>query len=117
MGISNGNNSEDGFDIQIHNPSHAPAFGSFFGTQFFAVVLTDTSATAFDSDSIPTSIFLNDFSYNSWALTVDEGQVYGIITGVTVSQAIPLPAAFPLFATALAGMGLLGWRRKRKASV
>ncbi len=27
---------------------------------------------------------------------------------------IPLPAAFPLFATALAGMGLLGWRRKQK---
>ena len=32
------------------------------------------------------------------------------------SEAIPLPAAFPLFATALAGMGLLGWRRKWKAS-
>ncbi len=30
--------------------------------------------------------------------------------------AIPLPAAFPLFATALAGMGLMGWRRKRKAA-
>ncbi len=28
----------------------------------------------------------------------------------------PLPAAFPLFATALGGLGLLGWRRKRKAA-
>ena len=27
----------------------------------------------------------------------------------------PLPAALPLFATALGGLGLLGWRRKRKA--
>jgi hypothetical protein len=27
----------------------------------------------------------------------------------------PLPAAFPLFATGLGGLGLLGWRRKRKA--
>jgi hypothetical protein len=26
----------------------------------------------------------------------------------------PLPAAFPLFATGLGGLGLLGWRRKRK---
>jgi hypothetical protein len=26
----------------------------------------------------------------------------------------PLPAALPLFATGLAGLGLLGWRRKRK---
>ena len=33
------------------------------------------------------------------------------------TPAIPLPAAFPLFATAIAGLGLLGWRRKRKASV
>ena len=27
----------------------------------------------------------------------------------------PLPAALPLFATAIGGLGLLGWRRKRKA--
>jgi len=27
----------------------------------------------------------------------------------------PVPAAFPLFATGLGGLGLLGWRRKRKA--
>jgi hypothetical protein len=26
-----------------------------------------------------------------------------------------LPAALPLFATGLAGLGLLGWRRKKKA--
>jgi hypothetical protein len=29
--------------------------------------------------------------------------------------ATPLPAALPLFATGLGGLGLLGWRRKRKA--
>ena len=28
----------------------------------------------------------------------------------------PLPAALPLFATGLGGLGLLGWRRKRKAT-
>ena len=33
---------------------------------------------------------------------------------VTITQT-PLPAALPLFATGLAGLGLLGWRRKRKA--
>ena len=31
-------------------------------------------------------------------------------------SATPLPAAFPLFATGLGAMGLLGWRRKRKAA-
>jgi hypothetical protein len=28
----------------------------------------------------------------------------------------PLPAALPLFATSLGALGLLGWRRKRKAA-
>jgi hypothetical protein len=32
------------------------------------------------------------------------------------SSATPLPAALPLFATGLGALGLLGWRRKRKAA-
>jgi hypothetical protein len=32
-----------------------------------------------------------------------------------VSSETPLPAALPLFATGLGALGLLGWRRKRKA--
>jgi hypothetical protein len=35
-------------------------------------------------------------------------------TQVTPSP-VPLPSALPLFATALGGLGLLGWRRKKKA--
>ncbi len=31
------------------------------------------------------------------------------------TQETPLPAALPLFASSLGGLGLLGWRRKRKA--
>ena len=33
---------------------------------------------------------------------------------VTISET-PLPAALPLFATGLGALGLLGWRRRRKA--
>jgi hypothetical protein len=42
------------------------------------------------------------------------GAVDGFTTFVTTPQ-VPLPGALPLFATGLAGLGLLGWRRKRKA--
>ena len=38
-------------------------------------------------------------------------------TSNTIGTATPLPAALPLFATGLGAMGLLGWRRKRKAQV
>lgn len=36
---------------------------------------------------------------------------------VTVQAQTPIPAALPLFATGLGALGLLGWRRKRKAAV
>ena len=35
---------------------------------------------------------------------------------VSTPDTTPLPAALPLFATGLGGLGLLGWRRKRKAA-
>ena len=35
----------------------------------------------------------------------------------TPVSANPLPAALPLLATGLGGLGLLGWRSKRKAQV
>jgi hypothetical protein len=38
-----------------------------------------------------------------------------VINGPTA--ATPLPAALPLFATGLGALGLLGWRRRRKAAV
>jgi uncharacterized protein (TIGR03118 family) len=39
------------------------------------------------------------------------GEADGLIGAIQT----PIPAALPLFATGLAGLGLIGWRRKRKA--
>jgi len=51
--------------------------------------------------------------------TGGEGEaISGSFTFATTTEspsAIPLPAALPLFATGIGGLGLLGWRRKRKA--
>ena len=36
--------------------------------------------------------------------------------GLYIPAPVPLPAALPLFATGLGVLGLLGWRRRRKAA-
>ena len=38
----------------------------------------------------------------------------GLIADFTATSATPLPGALPLFATVLGGVGVLGWRKKRK---
>jgi hypothetical protein len=45
------------------------------------------------------------------AVTGDE-----LLTSVSTLAAVPVPPALPLFATGLAGLGLLGWRRKKAAA-
>jgi hypothetical protein len=40
----------------------------------------------------------------------------GIGNSLEVASATPLPAALPLFATGIGAFGLLGWRRKKKAT-
>jgi hypothetical protein len=40
---------------------------------------------------------------------------WDVMGQMTQQVETPLPAALPLFATGLGGLGLLGWRRKRKA--
>jgi len=69
-------------------------------TQFSFNVTATSALTAlvFGVGEEHGSFFLDDVSVNP--------------TGVA---AVPLPATFPLFATGLGALGLLGWRRKRKA--
>jgi hypothetical protein len=63
------------------------------------------------------SAYLDPFFFIDPSVT--DPSAYSIITseGIGNSPATtPLPAALPLFATGLGALGLLGWRRKRKAS-
>lgn len=62
----------------------------------------------------------DEFEASLWAdLWLDQATfdalVHDIKNGVTLRSA-RLPAALPLFASALAGMGFTGWRRKRQAA-
>ncbi len=73
-----------------------------------------------DDLSLPTAGELSQMDLITAAIGVSN-TFYNTLDGAewTISDITappPIPAAFPLFATALAGLGLLGWRRKRKAS-
>jgi hypothetical protein len=63
----------------------------------------------------PDAITQVNFTQGSIGLNVMSLTASGTATPET--GATPLPAALPLFATGIGGLGLLGWRRKRKQAV
>ena len=81
------------------------------------------SDTVFSNTSIPNTFSLVDFPSSTLEVEteydisnfVGKRDMFFQLTSVT-PLATPLPAALPLFASGLGGLGLLGWRRKRKAA-
>jgi hypothetical protein len=60
---------------------------------------------------------LNTLAFITGVTFVGAGSFTGTQTPITTEVlATPLPAALPLFASALGAMGFLGWRRKRKVA-
>lgn len=55
---------------------------------------------------------VDSFQYRILSVVNSNAAIVTIQVGV---NAVPLPAALPLFATGLGALGLFGWRRKRKA--
>jgi hypothetical protein len=84
------------------------------GWVHFSVTLSDANFTGDSLASILSNVtelqIRGEFINNSEA----EGLDNVMLTTAAVT-ATPLPAALPLFATGLGALGLLGWRRKRKA--
>ena len=58
-------------------------------------------------------LFPTSLPWISLAGSIASGSLVDVVNEGTAG-ATPLPAAFPLFASGLGALGLLGWRRKRK---
>jgi hypothetical protein len=61
----------------------------------------------------------NDVDFGLWDarfnIDIVEGNILTSVGALVQVNDLPIPAALPLFATGIGGLGLLGWRRKRKA--
>jgi hypothetical protein len=71
--------------------------------------LLPTSA-ATPTTSEVSSVVIGPGTYNLWF-----AEVNGLPAVLEATSVVPLPATLPLFASGIGAIGLLGWRRKRKA--
>ena len=85
---------------------------AFFSDTEGGAALTPLSCTG-----VTTSCTLASIAETGAFQTVNAGVADLIVSFASdLEAAVPLPAALPLFATGLGALGLLGWRRKRKAA-
>jgi len=82
----------------------------------------NSSFTGVSNPSLPLSYYAQPGPYFELSLFLGDsdqlttpGWAGTLTLTYDYTPATPLPAALPLFATGLGGLGLLGWRRKRKA--
>jgi hypothetical protein len=63
---------------------------------------------------LPISVTIGPGVYALWYAAVNG--LPETLLATSTPTVVPLPGALPLFAGGLVGLGLLGWRRKKKAT-
>ncbi len=105
--------------LGVINLSHG--FGPTFGTLSFSQSSNILEFSApFSVLNAPDGNFLYllvAFNFGDESRVAFSGFSGGVAQPVDPFSVAPVPAALPLFATGLGMMGLLGWRRKRRAGV
>ena len=96
LGVTSGTYTSPVFDLTtalIYNPAFVTAQGGLAQAEAVLIAGLEGGMTYF----------------NIHTVNFGGGEIRGQL------NAVPLPGALPLFATGLGALGLLGWRRKRKA--
>jgi hypothetical protein len=104
--------------INVDNPNGTYSFdttvGALIALSLGVEIFADSSISSRNNiaDYSNTARLFFDFAEPGAFFSADSGHVYSSDVIAT-----PVPAALPLFATGLGALGLLGWRRKKKAAV
>ncbi len=114
---ANNNNGYFGWDNVITTTGGGAPFGLTNGGIVFTAAGPDYYAADPTVSSAEFNIYADGNGYT--LLTMASNNVNSPFNGdlsivESSTNATPLPAALPLFATGLGALGLLGWRRKRK---
>jgi len=110
----------DAFSRDVFEYSYALSQPLAAGNYFLAIVNNtggSQGSWAWVGGAVPGGTDLVGFSYGTSSLDFPNSGRYVILDGRTDAVSpVPVPAALPLFATVLAGGGLIAWRRKRKTA-
>jgi hypothetical protein len=95
------------------------AFGQCSGPQMDA--MADSNGTLYGAENVVSHLYSVNTSTGAMTdllvlLTGQQSAFTGLSVAPSSVSAVPLPATLPLFASGLAGLGLLGWRRKKAAA-
>ena len=109
--------------IDAFDPITGTLLGELKDAQGNPIINVNLWALAFDSGAPGSGFDPNGLFFTSTPTDIIDfnGQIFDETAGLfgelspTTASATPLPAALPLFGSGLGAMGLLGWRRKRKA--
>src|SRR5262245_34927671 len=95
--------------------NRSPSLGPGNNILVLTITAAGLTAATFVADLLPATMGANTSNalFAADVLNNNNGNTGIIDFG---ARAVPLPAALPLFATGLGALGLLGWRRKKKAA-